>query len=147
MGLVTNVLAFCIVFVIFTIILTVQYTLKQELDTNNIYMFKTANDIKAGIIIVWSFAIVTICLLFMDIHLVLLHLWLIKHNLTTYEYIMAKNKKQDGNSQVKPTFNVNYTIKYRKTQEKMINIIKQFKIHVLILFFVWMKKRKINHKN
>ena len=101
MGLITSVLGFCVVVAIFTVILTVQYISNEGLEANNIYMFNTAYSIKCAMITIWTFGIITGILLIMDIHLVLLHLWLIKHNLTTYEYILFRNKKQNKTSQVK----------------------------------------------
>ena len=101
MGLITSVLGFCVVFIIFTIVLTIQFISSQELEGNDIYMFTTTHDIQSGMIIIWTFGIITALLFIMDIHLVLLHFWLIKHNLTTYEYILLKNKQANGSNQVK----------------------------------------------
>lgn len=87
-----------IVFSVFSIILTFEYASSEE-KANDFFAERTGfynNDhkiVQSLMILLWVFTGLTIVMAILDSNLVFFHLWLIKNNLTTYEYILRRREK------------------------------------------------------
>jgi len=82
-------------FSIFSIILTYQYTSSETSFILERAKFFENNEetIEGVMILLWVFTGLTILLAILDTNLVFFHFWLIKNELTTYEYILRRREK------------------------------------------------------
>ena len=105
-----------IVFSVFSIILTFEYASSEE-KANNFFGERTDfynNDhkiVESLMILLWVFTGLTIVMAILDSNLVFFHLWLIKNNLTTYEYILRRREKAGKKIDV---FHFNYSHLYKQ---------------------------------
>ena len=83
-----------IIFSVFSIILTYQYKSSEDFIWYRADFYENnENTVEALMIVLWVFTGITIILAILDSNLVIFHLWLMKNNLTTYEYILRRREK------------------------------------------------------
>lgn len=89
-------------FILFSIFLSIEYYYNERSLTNFAstarFFYSSEGEVLVGLIICWIFGCIAIICLILDANLFVFHLWLIKHNITTYEFIIMNREKKKLNS-------------------------------------------------
>jgi len=94
--MITSVMVFLTVYVLFAIIVTVGYANDRLLTSHNVFLFgDSRKGILAGLVIMWIFMGLSCAFLLLDVNLVLFHIFLRYKGLTTFQYITAVEERKE----------------------------------------------------
>lgn len=72
---------------------TYEYHFKNDLFcSDSSFINNDEQNLIVFMVFLWIFTAITSTIFILDINLVLFHLWLINHNLTTYDYILERRE-------------------------------------------------------
>jgi len=94
--MISSVMVFLTVYLVFAIIVTVNYANDHLLISNNVFLYgDNRKGILAGLIIMWIFMGLSCAFLVLDVNLVLFHIFLRYKGLTTFQYITAVEERKE----------------------------------------------------
>jgi len=87
---------------VFGALVTASYIQDPDLLEREIFLYNDNRDrIIIGMVFLWIMMAVSILFLFLDINLVLFHIFLVKRGLTTFQYVsMVENRKEQKREKV-----------------------------------------------
>jgi len=94
--MIVSVMLFLVVFVIFGIILTVDFLKDNDLMDHDIFLYDhNHKEVLVAMVVLWAIMGISLLFLILDSNLVFFHIYLIKQGLTTFQYIVIVEERKD----------------------------------------------------